>query len=84
MLQFNEYTLFSHDIFLLMLLNDIFLLEDLHGIHLLVLHTPHKQYLSVCPFSDNRDRFVAVNPFLHTFGLNKNKMIIVLRRKGIK
>ena len=47
MIKFWQYVFLSHDVLLLILLQDILLLKDLHGVYLLVFLTPHQQDLRV-------------------------------------
>lgn len=61
MLQFAENVLFGHDIFLLVLFDDVLLLEHLHRVHLLVQLVPHQQHLRVRTLTDHRDRSVVVH-----------------------
>lgn len=48
-----EYILLVHDIFFLVLLKDVLLLEDLHGIHLLILLAAYQQHLGVSASPDH-------------------------------
>lgn len=53
MLQFDENTLLGHNIFFLMLFDDIFLLEHFHGIDLLIMGVPNEKDLSIGAFADD-------------------------------
>ena len=52
-LQFNEDALLGHNVFFLVLFDDVLLLKDFHGINLLVLCVPYKEYLSIGAFADD-------------------------------
>jgi len=54
MLQFTKDSFLRHDIFLLVLLDDVFLLQHLHGVDLLVAEAPHQQHFGVGALSDHR------------------------------
>jgi hypothetical protein len=61
MLQLAENVFLGHDIFLLMLFDDIFFLKDLHGVDLLVDEVANQQDLGVCALSYNRDGFIVLD-----------------------
>jgi hypothetical protein len=45
--------LFSHDIFLLIFLNDVFLFKDFHGVDMFVLLVPDQKHLGVGALANN-------------------------------
>ena len=65
-LQFNEDALLGHNVFFLVLLDDVLLLKDLHGINLMVLCVPNEEYLSIGAFADDGEGFIVLDAsFLH-------------------
>jgi hypothetical protein len=47
--------LFGHDVFLLILFEDVFFLQHLEGVQLVVLEVPNQQHLGIGAFADHRE-----------------------------
>ena len=60
MIQLAEDVFLGHDVFLLVLLQDVLLFQDLHCVDLLVLLAAHQQHLGVRAFPDHREPSVVI------------------------
>jgi hypothetical protein len=52
-LEFDENGLFGHDVFFLVLLQDVLLLEDFHRVDLLVFQLADEKYFGIGAFADD-------------------------------